>query len=47
MAPEAQATDLRQRLEGLGERAYVIGQIERKGEDEEALLMDPSFEPGT
>jgi hypothetical protein len=34
-------------MEGLGERAYVIGQIERKNADEEALLMDPSFEPGT
>ena len=45
VVPEAQADDIRQRLEGLGERAYVIGRIERKESDEESLLLDPSFEP--
>jgi phosphoribosylformylglycinamidine cyclo-ligase len=47
VTPLAQATDVCERMEGLGERAYVIGQIERKNADEDALLMDPSFEPGT
>ena len=44
VVPEAQADDVRQRLEGLGERAYVIGRIERKEPDEESLLLDPSRE---
>jgi hypothetical protein len=32
-----------QRLEGLGERAYRIGVIERKPDDEPAILFDPGF----
>jgi phosphoribosylformylglycinamidine cyclo-ligase len=31
------------RLQGLGERGYKIGAIERKNEDEAALLVDPGF----
>jgi len=45
IAPEHQAADICQRLSGLGERAYVIGQIERKSPEEPALLMDPAFRP--
>lgn len=45
IAPEHQAADICQRLSGLGERAYVIGQIERKDPEEPALLMDPAFRP--
>ena len=45
VAPESQAADICHRLSGLGERAYVIGQIERKNPEEPALLMDPDFRP--
>ena len=45
IAPASQATDICQRLSGLGERAYVIGQIERKQPEERALQMDPTFRP--
>ena len=45
VAPEEQTGDICQRLEGLGERAYVIGKIERKNPDEAPLLMDASFRP--
>jgi phosphoribosylformylglycinamidine cyclo-ligase len=45
IAPAHQAVDICQRLSGLGERAYVIGQIERKNPEEPALLMDPAFRP--
>jgi phosphoribosylformylglycinamidine cyclo-ligase len=33
--------DVLQRLHGLGERPYMIGEIERKGPDEPTLLFDP------
>ena len=39
-----QADDIVERLAGLGERAYVIGEIERKGSDgDESLLLDPGY----
>ncbi len=41
IVPRDQADDIRQRLEGLGERAYPIGEIERKDPDDPALLLDP------
>ncbi len=43
IAPREQADDIIQRLQGLGERAYVIGEIERKAPDEPALQLDPGF----
>ncbi|MBW2272847.1 MAG: phosphoribosylformylglycinamidine cyclo-ligase [Deltaproteobacteria bacterium] len=39
--PRNQVEDIIHRLRGLGERAYVIGEIERRGPEEEALLFDP------
>lgn len=39
--PREQADDIGQRLQGLGERAYEIGAIERKSPDEDALVFDP------
>lgn len=39
--PRNQVEDITHRLSGLGERAYVIGEIERRGAEEEALLFDP------
>ncbi len=47
VVPENHAADVCQRLEGLGERAYTIGQIERKSPDEPALLLDSGFRPPT
>jgi phosphoribosylformylglycinamidine cyclo-ligase len=42
--PREQAGDIVQRLSGLGERAYTIGEIERKAsEGDEALLLDPGY----
>jgi phosphoribosylformylglycinamidine cyclo-ligase len=43
VVPEEQAEDIIHRLQGLGERAYLIGEIERKPSDDEALL---TFDPG-
>ncbi len=43
IAPHDQADDIVQRLEGLGERAYVIGVIERKVEGQPPLHIDPGF----
>jgi phosphoribosylformylglycinamidine cyclo-ligase len=37
IVPREQADDIAQRLQGLGERAYVIGEIERKTSDEPPL----------
>jgi phosphoribosylformylglycinamidine cyclo-ligase len=37
IVPREQADDITQRLQGLGERAYAIGEIERKGADEPPL----------
>ena len=46
VAPQEQAEDIIQRLQGLGERAYQIGTVERKQEREEpALLFDPVSRP--
>jgi phosphoribosylformylglycinamidine cyclo-ligase len=39
--PRNQVEDIIHRLSGLGERAYVIGEIERRGPEEERLLFDP------
>jgi phosphoribosylformylglycinamidine cyclo-ligase len=39
--PREQADDIQQRLEGLGERAYPIGAIERKSPVEDPLVFDP------
>ena len=42
--PREQAGDIVQRLEALGERAYLIGEIERMdSEDEPPLRFDPGF----
>jgi phosphoribosylformylglycinamidine cyclo-ligase len=42
--PREQCDDVIQRLEGLGERAYPIGEVERTdAKDEPALLFDPGF----
>ena len=43
IVPRDQAEDITQRLEGLGERAYPIGEIEQKGDHEASLIFDPSF----
>jgi phosphoribosylformylglycinamidine cyclo-ligase len=43
IVPPDTAEDVVQRLEGLGERAYRIGVIERKPDDEPAILFDPGF----
>jgi phosphoribosylformylglycinamidine cyclo-ligase len=37
------AVEVLDRLQGLGERGYRIGTIERKKEDEPAILFDPGF----
>ena len=42
IVPNDQLDEITQRLSGLGERAYVIGEIERRGPEEEALLFDPA-----
>jgi phosphoribosylaminoimidazole (AIR) synthetase len=47
VVPADHADDVCQRLTGLGERAYTIGQIERKDPEEPALLLDPGFRPPT
>ena len=41
--PEEQADDVIHRLQGLGERGYRIGAIERKSAGEPAILFDPGF----
>jgi phosphoribosylformylglycinamidine cyclo-ligase len=41
--PREQADDIRERLQGLGERAYAIGAIERKSPDEDPMVLDPGF----
>ena len=38
--------DVLQRLQGLGERGYKIGVVERKDESEPAILFDPGFVAG-
>ena len=41
IVPRHQAEDITHRLEGLGERAYPIGEIEQKGAEEASLIFDP------
>jgi phosphoribosylformylglycinamidine cyclo-ligase len=42
--PHENAEDIVHRLQGLGERAYVIGEVERKSQDDEPpLLFDPGY----
>jgi len=44
IVPREQADDIVERLSGLGERAYLIGEIERKPDEEgEALVFDPGY----
>ena len=44
VVPQEQAEDIVHRLQGLGERAYLIGEVERKGSDDEPpLCFDPGF----
>ena len=43
IVPPELEEDVLHRLQGLGERGYKIGVIERKAEDEAALLIDPGF----
>jgi phosphoribosylformylglycinamidine cyclo-ligase len=43
IVPEDLEDEVLQRLQGLGERGYKIGGIERKTPDESALLFDPGF----
>jgi phosphoribosylformylglycinamidine cyclo-ligase len=44
IAPENEAEDITQRLSALGERAYLIGGIERKQDPEESgLIFDPGY----
>ena len=44
VVPQAQAEDISYRLQSLGERAYRIGEIERKGSDDgPALEFDPGY----
>jgi phosphoribosylformylglycinamidine cyclo-ligase len=43
IVPAKLEEDVLHRLQGLGERGYKIGVIERKTEDEAALLIDPGF----
>ena len=41
--PGDSADEVLQRLRGLGERGYKIGTVERKTEEESAILFDPGF----
>ncbi|MED5263231.1 MAG: phosphoribosylformylglycinamidine cyclo-ligase [Myxococcota bacterium] len=43
IVPRSECEDIAQRLGGLGERAYVIGEIERKDADDHPLAIDPGF----
>ncbi len=43
VVPHEQADDIIHRLEGLGERAYPIGIIERKAPGDEPIVFDPGF----
>ncbi len=46
IVPREQADDISQRLQGLGERAYRIGEIERKAPEEPPLLYAASTRRG-
>ncbi len=41
IVPREQAEEIAQRLRSLGERVYAIGEVERKGPEEPALVFDP------
>ena len=43
VVPAEIADDVVQRLQGLGERAYPIGRVERRTDDQPSLLFDPGF----
>ena len=44
VVPQEPLEDIIDRLQGLGERAYLIGEIERKGSDDDPpLWLDPGF----
>ena len=43
IVPADSADEVIQRLQGLGERGYRIGSIERKAEGDPAILFDPGF----
>ena len=45
VAPDS-ADEILQRLQGLGERGYTIGVVERKAEGDPAILFDPGFLAG-
>ncbi len=47
VVPQEDLDEIVQRLEGHGERAYVIGEIERRADDEPALLFDPGCRKGS
>ncbi|MCP4036829.1 MAG: phosphoribosylformylglycinamidine cyclo-ligase [bacterium] len=46
VVPREQLEEVSQRLDGLGERAYTIGTIERRAPDGPSLIMDPGFLEG-
>ncbi len=46
IVPAKSVSEVLQRLQGLGERAYEIGVIERKNEGDPAILFDPGFLAG-
>jgi phosphoribosylformylglycinamidine cyclo-ligase len=46
IVPPDAADEVLQRLQGLGERGYRIGVVERKDEGEPAILFDPGFAAG-
>jgi phosphoribosylformylglycinamidine cyclo-ligase len=46
IVPAESADEILQRLQGLGERGYTIGVVERKSEGEPAILFDPGFLAG-
>ena len=43
VVPREQSDEISQRLEGQGERAYHIGEIERRDPDGPPLIMDPGY----
>ncbi|HKK50971.1 MAG TPA: AIR synthase-related protein, partial [Myxococcota bacterium] len=43
IVPEALEDDILQRLQGLGERGYRIGFVERKAPGDPPLVFDPGF----
>jgi len=45
VAPREQSDDLIERFQGLGERAYLIGEVERKAPDEPSIVFDPGSQP--